>query len=96
MSNTLLAPLAPLRAHAGKRRTNGLDEATLRTIATMSAAEYFYAGSALDLEKIYKSLHSRLALETRETEVTALFAAAAAALVLVAGLLSILWFNRLL
>ncbi|HXD04572.1 MAG TPA: VWA domain-containing protein [Burkholderiaceae bacterium] len=73
-----------------------LDEATLRTIATMSAAEYFYAGSALDLEKIYKSLHSRLALETRETEVTALFAAAAAALVLVAGLLSILWFNRLL
>ena len=33
MSNTLLAPLAPLRAHAGKRRTNGLDEATLLRFA---------------------------------------------------------------
>jgi len=33
MSNTLLAPLAPLRAHAGKRRTQGLDEATLLRFA---------------------------------------------------------------
>src|SRR5688572_26929212 len=32
-SNALLAPLASLRAHAGKRRTQGLDDATLQRFA---------------------------------------------------------------
>ena len=32
-ANALLAPLAPLRAHAGARRTQGLDEATLQRFA---------------------------------------------------------------
>ena len=35
-------------------------------------------------------------LETKKTEVTALFSAAAALLALVSGLLSMLWFNRIL
>jgi Ca-activated chloride channel family protein len=35
-------------------------------------------------------------MEKKETEVTALFAAAAALLTLLAGLLSMLWFNRIL
>jgi len=34
--------------------------------------------------------------ETRETEVTALFSAAAAVLALVATMLSVLWYNRIL
>jgi Ca-activated chloride channel homolog len=34
--------------------------------------------------------------EKRATEVTALFAAAAAVLALLSGLLSLLWFNRIL
>ena len=32
-ANAQLAPLAPLRAHAGARRTQGLDEATLQHFA---------------------------------------------------------------
>lgn len=32
-ANALLAPLAPLRAHAGTRRTQGLDDATLQRFA---------------------------------------------------------------
>src|SRR5687767_15492361 len=32
-ANALLAPLAPLRAHAGARRTQGLDDATLQRFA---------------------------------------------------------------
>src|SRR5207342_2701142 len=32
-ANALLAPLAPLRAHAGTRRTQGLDEVTLQRFA---------------------------------------------------------------
>ena len=73
-----------------------LDEETLKTVALMTRGEYFYAGTANDLKKVYGTLHSRLSLEKKETEVTALFAAAGALLALAAGLLSLLWFGRVL
>ncbi|MBI2319173.1 MAG: VWA domain-containing protein [Betaproteobacteria bacterium] len=73
-----------------------LDEETLKTIAKMTDAEYFYAGSASDLKKVYQTLTSRLVLEKKETEITALFAAAGAALALASALLSVLWFSRIL
>ncbi|MBS0598293.1 MAG: VWA domain-containing protein [Proteobacteria bacterium] len=73
-----------------------LDEATLKAIAQKTAADYFYAGTAHDLKKVYQSLSSRLTLEKKETEVTSLFALAGAALVLLAGGLSVWWFGRLL
>ncbi len=73
-----------------------LDEETLKTIATMTQGEYFHAGTAADLKKVYETLNSRLSLEKKETEVTALFSAVAALFTLLAGLLSILWFNRIL
>jgi Ca-activated chloride channel family protein len=53
-----------------------LDEETLKQIASMTQAEYFYAGTAKDLLKIYSSLNSRIMLERKETEITALFSAA--------------------
>jgi Ca-activated chloride channel family protein len=73
-----------------------LDEETLKTIANVTRGEYFYAGTASDLQKIYKNLNTKLFFEQREMEVTALFAATAAALALVSGILSMLWFNRIL
>ncbi len=73
-----------------------LDEDTLKTIANVTGGEYFYAGSAPDLKKIYRSLNAKFVLEKKETEVTALFAAAAALAALVSALLSLLWFNRIL
>ena len=73
-----------------------LDEETLKTVALMTRGEYFHAGTAADLKKVYQTLNSRLSLEKKETEVGALFAAAAALLALVSGLLSLLWFNRIL
>jgi Ca-activated chloride channel homolog len=73
-----------------------LDEEALKTIANVTKAEYFYAGTATDLTKIYQGLNSRLVLEKKATEVTALFAAAGAAFALLSGLLSLLWFNRIL
>lgn len=73
-----------------------LDEATLKAIAQKTAADYFYAGTAHDLKKVYQSLSSRLTLEKKETEVTSLFALAGAVLVLLAGGLSVWWFGRLL
>jgi Ca-activated chloride channel family protein len=73
-----------------------LDEETLRTIADITRGEYFYAGTASDLKKIYQTLNARLVLETRETEITAMFCAAAAVAVLLSALLSVWWFNRIL
>jgi Ca-activated chloride channel family protein len=73
-----------------------LDEETLKTIANLTRGEYFYAGSATDLKKVYEALNTRVALEKRETEITALVTALAAVLALAAALLSVLWFNRIL
>jgi Ca-activated chloride channel family protein len=73
-----------------------LDEDTLKAVAQITQAEYFYAGTATDLKKVYQSLSSRIVLQKQETEVTALFAAAAGVLALLAGFLSLLWFNRIL
>ena len=73
-----------------------LDEESLKTIANVTRAEYFYAGNAVDLQKIYKNLNTKLFFEQKETEITALFAAAAAALALLSAMLSLLWFNRIL
>lgn len=73
-----------------------LDEETLKSIATATRANYFYAGTAEDLKQVYQGLSSRLVVETKETEVSALFAAAGALLVVLAAGLSVLWFGRVL
>ena len=73
-----------------------LDEETLKAVALMTRGEYFYAGTASDLKKVYQTLNSRLSLEKKETEVAALFAGVAALFAMVSGLLSLLWFNRIL
>jgi len=73
-----------------------LDEAALKNIANVTLGQYFYAGTATDLKKVYESLNSKLVLEKHDMEITALLAAAAAALAIVAAALSMLWFNRIL
>jgi Ca-activated chloride channel family protein len=71
------------------------DEETLKGIAGLTQAEYFHAGSAGDLKKIYEGLNVRFALERKETEITALFTAVAALLAVASATLSLLWFNRI-
>lgn len=73
-----------------------LDEETLKGIAGKTQAEYFYAGSAADLKKVYTSLSSRLTTEKKETEISGLLALGAAVLALLSAGLSLLWFNRIL
>jgi Ca-activated chloride channel homolog len=73
-----------------------LDEETLKNIANVTHGEYFYAGTASDLMKVYSTLNSRLVFEQKETEITALLSAAAALTVLLAASLSLLWFSRIL
>jgi Ca-activated chloride channel family protein len=71
-----------------------LDEETLKAIAKTTRGEYFHAGTAADLRKVYESLSAKFALERKETEISALFSAASALLMLLAVLLSLLWFHR--
>src|SRR3954466_6230028 len=73
-----------------------LDEETLRSIADLTRGEYFYAGNAPDLKKIYQTMNSRLVMETKKSEIGAFFSAGAALLVLLAAALSLTWFNRVL
>jgi Ca-activated chloride channel family protein len=73
-----------------------LDEETLKGIADLTRGEYFYAGTAPDLKKVYQNLNSRFVLETKKTEIGAFFTAFAAALVVLAAVLSLAWFGRVL
>jgi Ca-activated chloride channel homolog len=71
------------------------DAETLQGIAGLTQAEYFHAASGADLKQVYDGLNARYVLEKEPTEITALAAALAAALLLAAGLLSVCWFNRI-
>jgi Ca-activated chloride channel family protein len=71
-----------------------LDEPTLREVARMTGGEYHHAGTAEALRSVYENLGSRVQVQTRETEVSALFALLSAGLVLAAGVLSLVWFRR--
>lgn len=71
-----------------------LDEPTLREVARMTGGEYHHAGTAEALRSVYENLGSRVQVQTRETEVTALLALLSAGLALAAGFLSTVWFRR--
>jgi Ca-activated chloride channel family protein len=71
-----------------------LDEETLKNVATLTRAEYFYAGTAQDLIKVYESLSSKLVVERKETEITALLALLAALCVAAGAGLGVWWFGR--
>jgi Ca-activated chloride channel family protein len=72
-----------------------LDEESLKAVAEITRGEYYHAGTAQDLKKVYQELNTRFVLERRDTEVTSLFTALAALLAVGAGMLSLAWFGRL-
>jgi len=72
-----------------------LDEETLKAVADVTRGEYFYAGNAVDLKKVYQALNAKLVLERKKTEVTALFAALAALFAVISAALSLAWFHRI-
>jgi Ca-activated chloride channel family protein len=73
-----------------------LDEETLKAVADVTRGEYFYAGTAADLHRVYQHLNSKLVLEKKNVEVSALVSAAAALLLLAALVLSFWWSSRIL
>jgi len=88
--------VAVITDNQGRQRAINVppDEETLMEIAEMTDGKFFSAPSADDLESIYEDLGSKIGYNIETTEITVGFAAAAAILVLAAGGLSLLWFNR--
>jgi Ca-activated chloride channel family protein len=72
-----------------------LDEPTLREVARMTGGEYHHAGTAEKLRSVYGELGSRVQVQTRQTEVTAVLALASALIAVTAAGLSMLWFGRI-
>jgi Ca-activated chloride channel homolog len=71
------------------------DPETLTEIAEMTGGEFSEAQDAKTLERVYEQLGSSLGRKPGEVEMTSWFVAAAAALLLLAGLLSFAWSPRL-
>ena len=79
----------------GRRVPVPPDPDTLRAIADRTGGEFFAAQSAKSLQSAYKKLGSRLGRKPGQSEITYGFLAAAAVLLVAAGLLSALWSPRL-
>ncbi len=71
-----------------------LDEPSLRAVAQTTQGEYYYAGDAETLKNVYAKLSSRVQVEKKETELSALLALMAAGLSIAAATLSLLWFKQ--
>ena len=61
----------------------------------MTGGAYHHAGTAEALRSVYENLGSRVQVQTRETEVTALLALLSAGFALTAAVYSLVWFGRL-
>jgi Ca-activated chloride channel family protein len=71
------------------------DPDTLRQIAEETGGRFFAAPTEADLEAVYREIGSQVSYEDEERELTAAFAAAGAAFLLVGAGLSALWFGRI-
>ena len=71
-----------------------LDEKSLENIASVTDGEYFRAKDAAALSDVYKQLDLEWRTKSERTEVTGLAAGIAAALFVLGGALSLLWFGR--
>ncbi|MEK9804199.1 MAG: VWA domain-containing protein, partial [Curvibacter sp.] len=71
-----------------------LDEETLKAIAHRTQGEYFHAATAEDLKKVYQTLSSRMSVEKKETEISALLALLGAIFLVAGAGLSLAWYHR--
>ena len=84
----------PLPGGLEQRVTVPPDARTLRSVAQATGGRFYETADAARLEEVYADLGSRLGRRDSRTEITAAFAGGAAALVLLASGLSMLWSRR--
>lgn len=78
---------------AANRQFLVADDETLTQVATMTGGEFFRAENAEQLNQVFADLPTRVELQTRQRELSIVFAALGALLLLAAMALSLLW-NR--
>jgi Ca-activated chloride channel family protein len=71
-----------------------LDSQTLKSVATVANGSYHQANDLAGLRAITKTINPHFTIVSRYTEITALFSAAAAILLVAGALISVLWFGR--
>jgi Ca-activated chloride channel family protein len=72
-----------------------LDEAMLKQISAVTGGAYYNATNEESLLEIYKNIDLELVVKQQNMEVTSLLAGASILLLLIGGMLSLLWFNRM-
>lgn len=72
-----------------------LNEPLLKQISEITDGSYYSASNEEDLRLVYEQLVPQLVVKTEKTEVTALFTAASLVVLLIGGVLTMFWFNRL-
>ena len=68
---------------------------TLQSVARITGGRFFAAPDAARLREVYEKLGSRLGHRRQSREITDMFAGGSAALLLIGGALSALWFRRI-
>lgn len=72
-----------------------LNESDLRAVAEITDGRYFKSASSTSLDRVYQSLGSSLGYREQTREITSLVAGLGAALLVLAAMLSLLWFQRI-
>lgn len=89
------SPAGAILGFEGRSMRVQLDEESLKTIADLTRGAYFRAGTEADLQQVYENLSAKFTLETKETEITAIFSAVAVVLALLSAMLSLMWYHRI-
>ena len=71
------------------------DPETLSKVAEQTGGKFFEAADQDDLRSVYDEIGSQVGVEHKQRELTVFFTAAGAALLLLGGALSTLWFGRI-
>lgn len=79
----------------GRAVRTRLDEDTLKRVAGLTDAAYYNATNEAELTRVYENLTTELVLRREKQEISALFAAGAALLTVIAAGLSLRWFGRI-
>jgi len=72
-----------------------LNEPILQYIADTTGGEYYNAGSAEDLRRIYNDLEPKLSIKREEMEITSILAGISFLVILIGGAVSLLWFGHI-
>lgn len=67
------------------------DEVTLERIATLTEGSFFTAPTDSDLQQVYEQLGSQIGYDSEHQEITVVFSAAGAVLMMLGSLLSLFW-----